>query len=100
MKTAAVVAAIVIQFAVLGWMAGQREWIVRTGPSVWLCTAPVDPRDPFRGDYVTLGYEISTIPAEKCGPALRAKMDEMNATRHWQQETVILGHFQHIHSFL
>lgn len=89
MKTAAVVAAIVIQFAVLGWMAGQREWIVRTGPSVWLCTAPVDPRDPFRGDYVTLGYEISTIPAEKCGPALRAKMDEMNATRHWQQETVI-----------
>ena len=45
--------------------------------------------DPFVQEWVILGYEISTIPVEKCGPALRAKMDEMNATRHWQQETVI-----------
>ena len=25
---------------------------------------PVDPRDLFRGDYVTLGYEISRVPPE------------------------------------
>ena len=74
MRTKLVITAILIQCLILGWMAAEREWIVRTGPSVWLRTAPVDPRDLFRGDYVTLGYEISNIPAEKFGPALKQHM--------------------------
>jgi len=32
------------------------------GPRYLLHTRPVDPRDLLRGDYVTLGYEISTPP--------------------------------------
>ena len=32
-----------------------------TGTEILLKTAPVDPRDLFRGDYVTLSYEINTI---------------------------------------
>lgn len=74
MRTKLIIAAMLIQFLVLGWMAGEREWIVRNGPTVWLRTAPVDPRDLFRGDYVTLGYEISTIPAGKFGPGLKTHM--------------------------
>lgn len=74
MKKIAIIVAILVQFLVLAWMAGEREWIVRTGPTVWLRTAPVDPRDLFRGDYVTLGYEISTIPEEKFGPQLRKEI--------------------------
>lgn len=74
MRTKLVITAILIQCLILGWMAAEREWIVRTGPSVWLRTAPVDPRDLFRGDYVTLGYEISNIPAGKFGPALKQYM--------------------------
>jgi uncharacterized membrane-anchored protein len=74
MRTKLVIAAILVQFLVLGWMAGEREWILRSAPCVWLRTAPVDPRDLFRGDYVTLGYEISTIPAEKFGPRLKTHM--------------------------
>lgn len=31
------------------------------GQEILLKTAPVDPRDLFRGDYVTLSYDISTI---------------------------------------
>ncbi|NYT19584.1 MAG: GDYXXLXY domain-containing protein [Methanosarcinales archaeon] len=31
------------------------------GKDILLKTEPVDPRDVFRGDYVTLNYEISTI---------------------------------------
>ena len=77
MRSKLVIAAIIVQFLVLGWMAGSREWIQRTGPSVWLRTAPVDPRDLFRGDYVTLGYEISTIPAEKFGPGLKTHMADL-----------------------
>jgi len=74
MRSKLIIAAILVQFLVLGWMAGEREWIVATGPTVWLRTAPIDPRDLFRGDYVTLGYDISTIPAEKFGPGLKKAM--------------------------
>jgi uncharacterized membrane-anchored protein len=76
MRTKLVISAILIQFLVLGWMAGQREWILRTGPDVWLRTAPVDPRDIFRGDYVTLRYDISNIPREKFGPGLQKHMED------------------------
>ncbi len=46
-----------------------KEYTLMTGKEVLLKTVPVDPRDLFRGDYVTLDYEISTlnlkeIPAE------------------------------------
>ncbi|MGR9050877.1 GDYXXLXY domain-containing protein [Halobacillus faecis] len=35
------------------------------GQTITLKTAPVDPRDPFYGDYVTLDYTIEQIPEEK-----------------------------------
>lgn len=35
------------------------------GETVQLRTAPVDPRDPFYGDYVILNYEVETVPASK-----------------------------------
>ncbi|WP_079529383.1 GDYXXLXY domain-containing protein [Halobacillus hunanensis] len=35
------------------------------GETIRLKTAPVDPRDPFYGDYVTLNYEVEQIPEEK-----------------------------------
>jgi uncharacterized membrane-anchored protein len=59
--------AIALQVLVLLWMAGEREWIVQTGERLWLRTAPVDPRDPFRGDYVQLNYEISRIGRRQLG---------------------------------
>lgn len=61
MRTRFIVAAILIQFLVLAWMAGEREIVHRTGRTVYLRTMPVDPQDYFRGDYVHLNYEISTI---------------------------------------
>jgi uncharacterized membrane-anchored protein len=79
MRAKLIIAAILVQFLVLGWMAGEREWILRTRPSVWLRTAPVDPRDLFRGDYVTLGYDISTIPAAQFGPGLKKHLEDWAA---------------------
>ncbi|CDQ21067.1 Uncharacterized membrane-anchored protein [Halobacillus karajensis] len=35
------------------------------GKTITLKTAPVDPRDPFYGDYVRLNYDIEQIPEEK-----------------------------------
>jgi uncharacterized membrane-anchored protein len=41
-----------------------------SGEEVQLKTAPIDPRDLFRGDYVTLSYEIEKISKEKVDEAV------------------------------
>jgi uncharacterized membrane-anchored protein len=56
-----IISVILLQAAVLAYMAGEREYILRTGRTVFLKTVPVDPRDIFRGDYVSLRYEISRV---------------------------------------
>lgn len=58
----AAVAAALVQTAVLGYMVESHAAILRSGAEVRLKTAPVDPRDLLRGDYVTLGYQIASIP--------------------------------------
>ena len=39
-----------------------KENTLRTGTSVLLQTAPVDPRSLFQGDYAILNYEIAVLP--------------------------------------
>jgi len=63
MRKIFIVIAVLLQILVLGYMAGEREYILRNGEIIYLRTAPIDPRDLFRGDYVRLNYEISNIPA-------------------------------------
>ncbi|MCA1440189.1 GDYXXLXY domain-containing protein [Ensifer sp. IC4062] len=58
------VAALVVaalQTAVLGYMIESRASILRNGKDVLLRSAPVDPRDLLRGEYVILTYDISRI---------------------------------------
>ncbi len=71
----------VAQLGLLAFMAGQREWVLRTGRQVWLRTAPVDPTDPMRGAYVRLGYEFSTVKKEQCRDGLVAWFAEKNPER-------------------
>ncbi len=59
-----IISVILLQVAVLAYMAGEREYILRTGRIVFLRTVPVDPRDIFRGDYVSLRYEISRVKGD------------------------------------
>jgi uncharacterized membrane-anchored protein len=40
---------------------GVKEFTLQTGEEVILKTRPVDPRDLFRGDYVILSYQISSV---------------------------------------
>jgi len=62
-KAALFGAAALIQLALLALMVGDRMQILREGTEVTLQTRPIDPRDLLRGDYVTLGYDISQLPA-------------------------------------
>jgi uncharacterized membrane-anchored protein len=64
------------QLAVLAFMAGEREWVARTGRTIWLRTAPLDPNDPMRGAYVRLRYDISSVSRELCRDGLATWMDE------------------------
>ncbi len=65
MRKAFILTAVILQALVLAYMAGEREYILKTGKMIYLRTAPVDPRDIFRGDYVRLNYEMSRIAADR-----------------------------------
>jgi len=64
-RKTAVLIIVLLQVAVLAFMAAEREYIYRYGKIIFLRTAPVDPRDLFRGDYVRLDYDISSVPKDK-----------------------------------
>lgn len=50
-----------VQTAALGWMVVARDRLIKTGREVVMAVQPIDPRDMFRGDYVTLGYPMTVI---------------------------------------
>jgi uncharacterized membrane-anchored protein len=52
---------VLFQLLILLGLVSFNEAILAFGKTVVLQTAPVDPRDIFRGDYVVLRYEISTL---------------------------------------
>jgi uncharacterized membrane-anchored protein len=54
-------AAILLLCGLLLAMVETHARVLRSETQVRLRTAPVDPRDLFRGDYVVLAYEISTV---------------------------------------
>jgi uncharacterized membrane-anchored protein len=96
---AAIVLALV-QIGFLAWMIAGRAAILRDGQEVLLKVEPVDPRDLLRGDYVRLGYEISSIPAELVANAdadtpvygsifVRLKQE---ADGFWRPVSATLGH--------
>lgn len=62
---AAAVVIALLQTGVIGYLIASRAAILRSGAEVLLKTAPVDPRDLLRGDYVVLIYEISTISPDR-----------------------------------
>ncbi|WP_066249906.1 GDYXXLXY domain-containing protein [Neobacillus drentensis] len=45
-----------------------------TGEEMILQTKPLDPSDPFRGDYVTLRYEAEEVPVDLVDKAVVKKM--------------------------
>ncbi len=61
MRTLLVIAAVAMQIVLLACMAGEREFVVRTGQTVYLRTRPIDPQDLFRGGCLRLDYDISHV---------------------------------------
>jgi uncharacterized membrane-anchored protein len=66
------------------------QWPFMTGKKVVLATQPVDPFDPFRGQYMTINYEISRISdvegfSEGDSVFISLKEDEQGI---WRKESV------------
>jgi len=58
---------ILLQVVLLVGIIGYRTYWLASGERIILKTTPVDPRDIFRGDYVRLAYDISTLDLDKLG---------------------------------
>ncbi len=83
------VVVIVAQVGLLGFMAGEREWVARTGTEILLRTAPIDPQDPMRGDYVRLDYEVAQVPRRLCRDGVETWFDEAQRNRkQWRDRRV------------
>ncbi len=54
-------AVVALQIAALLGVVASREYTLHFGRTVVLATRPLDPRDPVRGDFVRLRYDISTV---------------------------------------
>jgi uncharacterized membrane-anchored protein len=50
------------QTAVLATMVIDRVRLLKNGREIVLPIRPVDPRDLFKGDYVRLGYDVTSVP--------------------------------------
>jgi len=56
--------ALAIQVAIVGGLAALHAASVTNSKAVYLSLRPVDPRDPLRGDYVTVAYDIGEISSD------------------------------------
>lgn len=50
-----------VQTAALFKIVYDKDRLIKTGREITMPVKPIDPRDVFRGDYVILGYDISTV---------------------------------------
>lgn len=90
-----------VQIGFLSWIIAGRAAILRNGTEVLLKVEPIDPRDLLRGDYVSLGYEISRIPVKLIAdipPDRTATTDERILVRlhkdqdgYWRPVAAFLG---------
>jgi uncharacterized membrane-anchored protein len=89
MKRWVAVAVAVAQIGVLGFMAGQREWVMHTGRTLYLRTAPIDPDDPMRGAYVRLNYEIADVPRALCRDGLASWFEDNTVFSRERRDQVV-----------
>lgn len=65
MKRFALYIIIAVQIILLLAIVGKYQYMAATGMPVTLRTSPVDPTDPFYGEYVTLRYEVNELDRQQ-----------------------------------
>ena len=62
-------AAAVLPLGVLLWLPLEPLCVLTWGREICLAARPIDPRDPFRGDYVALEVNAASVPEAAFQPA-------------------------------
>jgi uncharacterized membrane-anchored protein len=88
-ERAILLAGVGFQLVVLVGMIVTRAVPHLTGEAILVRVVPVDPRDMFRGDYVTLAYDFSRIPPGGI-PAL-PRDAVYSSSSEWQGRTVYVS---------
>src|SRR5215470_482544 len=57
------IGAVVLKLVLLAWLGATKACTLYTGRTVTLRVLPGDPRNIFRGDYISLNYDINSLPA-------------------------------------
>jgi uncharacterized membrane-anchored protein len=60
--TVLIAAAALVQLGILTTMVSRQISVLSSGREIVMPIVPVDPRDLFRGEYVTLSFPISSVP--------------------------------------
>lgn len=74
MKNKLIILVLALQAAWVLATVARQENLLRVGQTVLLETQPVDPRDPLRGDFVWLNYQISDVPTKLFSPPVKAEL--------------------------
>jgi uncharacterized membrane-anchored protein len=83
---AALVAALVlVPLGLIAW----NEYRLSSGERILLRVQPVDPNDPFRGEYVDLTYPISRLNTRAARPGTTVYVPLRKAGRAWTGDLVI-----------
>lgn len=85
---------VVVQVLAIISMAAGRERTLQGDDDVRLQTRPVDPRDVFRGDFVVLDYEISTVETNRADRLLLEPNDTVYVELVQRGETWVAGRLE------
>lgn len=73
----------------LGILAGTlvvHAWPLWTGEAIYLRVRPVDPRDLFRGQYVALAYDATTVAVHGATRTLCVRCRDVEVVGEWPRE--------------
>lgn len=80
-RTKYLILASLVPILILIGMTVTPLYTIYKGEEITLQTIPVDPSDPFRGDYVSLRFEVEEVPIKLVDKEIIAKKDEVYDVR-------------------
>lgn len=75
MKLKFFILVLALQCAWIGGTVATREYALATGKIILLEARRADPRDPLRGDYLILNYQISDVPVNLFSPPVATNLN-------------------------
>ena len=85
-------AVVAVQAVIPLGMVAMNEMHLAGGDEIRLKAVPVDPHDPFRGEYVALRYEITELRLDgEAGPSATVYVPLYETGGRWTAQTAIVG---------